>query len=95
MGAVWPEINTYMEHPLIGDLTEFSDDEIRDKLNELYNKHIQAGQMGNRELLDQIQLVIQSYVSESEIRMKKQIEESAKAIEEGSGYDFDGLINIK
>jgi len=85
-----------MVHPLIDNLKEQTDDEIANKLRELYSKLSQAYGMNNRDLIDQVQLCIQSYGAEHDFRTKKQMEKSAEAIaQEGSGYDFDALINIK
>lgn len=85
-----------MVHPLIDNLKEQTDAEIADKLKTLYSKLSQAYGMNNRDLIDQVQLCIQSYGAEHDLRTKKQMEASAKAAaQEGSGYDFDGLINIK
>ena len=82
-------------HPLIDNLKEQTDKEISDKLTLLHGRLSQSMSMGNRELMDQIQLCIQSYNEEHDKRILKQIEEGAKAAaQEGSGYDFDGLINI-
>lgn len=85
-----------MVHPLIGNLKDLSDEEISDKLKMLYNKLSQAYSMNNRGLIDQVQLCVQSYISEHDLRVKRQMEEGAKAsAQEQSGYDFDSLINIK
>lgn len=85
-----------MVHPLISNLKELTDEEISEKLKQLYSKLSQAYGMNSRDLIDQVQLCIQSYTTEHDVRVKKQIEASAKAVaQEGSGYDFDGLINIK
>ena len=85
-----------MVHPLIGNLKDQTDEEIADKLTKLYGKLSQAYGMNNRALIDQVQLCIQSYSTEHDLRVKKQIDDNAKAIaQEGSGYDFDALIHIK
>lgn len=50
-----------MEHPFIFDLSDKSLDEIQTKISELTNKLSFAHRTGNRPLINQIQMAIESY----------------------------------
>jgi hypothetical protein len=53
-----------MFHPLIGDLAEFKDQEIENKLIELNKKFYVAARFGNQDLLTQLSTVITIYREE-------------------------------
>jgi hypothetical protein len=53
-----------MFHPLIGDLAEFKDQEIENKLIELNKKIYVAARFGNQDLLTQLSTVITIYREE-------------------------------
>jgi hypothetical protein len=53
-----------MFHPLIGDLTEFKDQEIENKLIDLNKKFYVAARFGNQDLLTQLSTVITIYREE-------------------------------
>ena len=84
-----------MVHPLINNLENYTDKEISQKLNELHKKLNVAVGMGNRELMDQIQLVIQDFSEEYNKRQEQRMKDALEAqAQEESGWDFDDLINI-
>lgn len=51
-------------HPLAGDLTQLSDDELLKKLNELYDKIKKAYGFRDPTIIQQLQLLLESYKSE-------------------------------
>jgi hypothetical protein len=53
-----------MFHPLVGDLTEFKDQEIENKLIELNKKYYVAARLGSHDLLTQLSTVIIMYREE-------------------------------
>jgi hypothetical protein len=53
-----------MFHPLVGDLTEFKDQEIENKLIELNKKIYVAARLGSQDLLTQLSTVIIIYRDE-------------------------------
>jgi hypothetical protein len=53
-----------MFHPLVGDLTEFKDQEIENKLIELNKKYYVAARLGSQDLLTQLSTVIIMYREE-------------------------------
>jgi hypothetical protein len=53
-----------MFHPLVGDLTEFKDQEIENKLIELNKKIYVAARLGSQDLLTQLSTVIIIYREE-------------------------------
>lgn len=55
-------------HPLAGDLTQLSDEELLKKLNELYDKLKKAYYFPNPAIADQIRLLVDSYRVEQQRR---------------------------
>ena len=50
-----------MEHPLIGDLNEYTSEQLLEKISELNRKLGIAHSMGNAHLCNQIRMAIQSH----------------------------------
>jgi len=50
-----------MEHPLIGDLSSLTEDQVTEKLSELNKKLSIASRMGNGHMCNQIRSAIESY----------------------------------
>jgi hypothetical protein len=75
-----------MFHPLIGDLTEFKDQEIENKLIELNKKFYVAARFGNQDLLTQLSTVITIYREELGKR-------HAQKLKNADG-DLGQLINV-
>jgi hypothetical protein len=53
-----------MLHPLIGDLSEFKDQDIENKLIELNKKYYTAARLGSQDLLTQLSTCITIYREE-------------------------------
>ena len=60
-----------MFHPLAGDLSEFKDSEIEEKLVELNKKYYAAARLGSRDLLTQLSSLITMYREELKFRYAK------------------------
>jgi len=50
-----------MEHPLIGDLSKLTEDQVTEKLTELNKKLSIAARLGNGHMCNQIRSAIESY----------------------------------
>jgi len=76
-----------MFHPLQQDLTNLSDSEVENKLQELSRKYFAAQRMGNRDLLTQVSTFVNIYRNELSRRyMTKNRGELDR--------DLDQLINV-
>jgi len=72
-------------HPLTPDLTKLTDDELYTKRAELQNRLGYAYRIGNAEMVNQINLLIQDYMLESERRNRKMLEDAQKSGRLGDG----------
>jgi hypothetical protein len=79
-------------HPLIGDLTTLTDDEITTKLNLLSKKLNQSYRLGYHDAISQLQLIMQDYNYELQRRNTKRMEEIMERSNKTGG--FDGLIDV-
>jgi hypothetical protein len=75
-----------MFHPLVGDLNEFKDQEIENKLIELNKKYYVAARLGSQDLLTQLSTVITIYREELGKR-------HAQKLKNADG-DLGQLINV-
>ncbi len=75
-----------MFHPLIGDLSEFKDQEIENKLIELNKKYYAAARLGSRDLLTQLSTVITIYREELGKRHAQKLKDADN--------DLGQLINV-
>jgi len=50
-----------MEHPLIKDISDLSETQLSDKINELNNKYMIAQRSGNAHLCNQILMALETY----------------------------------
>ena len=50
-----------MEHPLINDIGELDEQQLMDKITELNGKLTVAMRMGNSNLINQVQMAIETY----------------------------------
>ena len=66
-------------HPLSPDLTKLTDDELYTKRAELQNRLGYAYRISNAEMVNQINLLIQDYMLESERRNKKLLDDAQKS----------------
>jgi hypothetical protein len=87
----WP--NSYQGdcmHPLVSDLSGLSTEELHKKYNELMQKYNQAHRFGPVSVLPQMQMILENYRYEMDVRNRKIMEE----MEEKSDK-FKGIIDIK
>lgn len=77
-----------MFHPFEGDLDQFKDSEIEQKLQEITKKYFIAQRLGNRELLTQLSTFVNIY--REELR-KRHLEKNKGDLDN----DLDQLINVE
>lgn len=65
-------------HPLAGDLTQISDEELLKKLNELYDKIKKAYNFSDPSILQQLYMLLESYKSEQTRRAQAAQEKFAQ-----------------
>lgn len=68
-----------MVHPLTPDLSKLTDEELFTKRNDLTNRLNYAYNIGNADMVNQIQLIIQDYGLEIEARNRKMLEQAQKS----------------
>ncbi len=87
----WPSFyqGVYM-HPLVADLSSLSTEELHKKYNELMQKYNQAHRFGPVGVIPQMQMILENYRQEMDVRNRKILEE----IEEKNDK-FKGIIDIK
>ena len=76
-----------MEHPLIGDLSSLTMDELSTKISDLNRKLSMAMRTGNGHLCDQMRMAIESYQN----KYQEKLQESYKK----SDTDFGDKIKIQ
>jgi hypothetical protein len=76
-------------HPLAPDLTNLTEDELHKKRAELQNRLMFSYRTGNADLVGQIQLLLQDYDVEIQVRNQKMLEQMSKA-----SKNFGNIINI-
>lgn len=59
-------------HPLLGDLTKLSDDELLKKINELYDKLRKSYFFPNSDVSGQLRLILDGYNAEQNRRLLEQ-----------------------
>jgi hypothetical protein len=64
-----------MGHPLSPNLTNLSTDALTDKYNDLMRRYNTAWASGNYEIIRQIQLILEDYNAEMEVRRQKSLQE--------------------
>jgi hypothetical protein len=77
-------------HPLVADLSGLSTEDLHKKYNELMQKYNQAHRFGPTSILPQLQMILENYRYEMDIRNRKIMAE----MEEKSDK-FKGIIDIK
>jgi hypothetical protein len=77
-------------HPLIPDLTDVSTEELHKKYNELLQKLNQAYRFGPSGIIPQMQMIIENYRHEMDVRNRKLMEEM-----EAKNDKFKGIIDIQ
>jgi hypothetical protein len=76
-----------MEHPLIGDISHLSIEDLSSKITELHKKLGIAQRIGNGHVGHQIRMALESYQNQYQQRLKEQAA--------ASGKNFDSVINIE
>ncbi len=77
-------------HPLIPDLSNLSTEELHKKYNELTQKLNQAYRFGPTSAIPQMQMIIENYRYEMDVRNRKLMEEM-----EAKNNNFKGIIDIQ
>lgn len=73
-----------MEHPLIGDLSNLSAEELNTQITDLYKKLNFAQQTGNGHLCNQLRMALESYNTKYQAKLR----------ETTAGHNFDDKIKI-
>ena len=76
-----------MEHPLIGNLSELTADELSSKITDLYSKLNIATRSGNGHLCNQIRMALESYQSRYQALLAEQ--------QQKANVNFDDKIKIQ
>lgn len=77
-----------MEHPLVSDAKQLSDQELADRISDLTRKISIARRTGNGYLVNQVQMALESYQVEHRTRLD---EEYRRALGDSN---FGNIINI-
>ena len=77
-------------HPLVPDLGNLSTEELHKKYNELTQKLNQAYRFGPSSAIPQMQMILENYRFEMDVRNRKLIEEM-----EAKNDKFKGIIDIQ
>jgi len=77
-------------HPLVPDLSGLSTEELHKKYNELIQKLNQAYKFGPSGAIPQMQMILENYRYEMDVRNRKIMEEM-----EAKNDKFKGIIDIK
>jgi len=72
-----------MEHPLIRNLDDLSNQELLDKISDLHKKLAIAARSGNGHMCDQIRMALESYQNQYNEKTRKD-----------SGTPFDDILEI-
>jgi IS5 family transposase len=85
-------------HPLLGTLTNLSDDELSNKLSELHKRYSQAYRVGPFQALPQLQMLIEDYNAELSRRNAKKMQELEeklnKTLNKQDGKGGKSIIDI-
>ena len=79
-----------MNHPLTGNLRDFSDGDLQKKITELGKRLVFAHQTGNAQMIGQLELLMKDYREESMRRDRERMEK----MQENNGKDWDDLIDV-
>lgn len=79
-----------MEHPLIGDISNKSLEELGAKVGELQKKLSIAQRTGNGHLTNQIRMALETYYNAYQIRLQDSYKK-----ENINNIDFENKINIQ
>jgi hypothetical protein len=76
-----------MEHPLIGDISGLTPEQLLEKINELHRKLGIAQRTGNAHLCNQVRMAIESY--------QNRYQAAQRQAQEQNPVNFNGIINIE
>ena len=79
-------------HPLVGKLSELSDDELFIKLNDLNSRLAKAYRFGYSDAVSQLLMILEEYQWEFRRRQEKAMQELEEAAKKNG--DFKDFINI-
>jgi hypothetical protein len=77
-------------HPLTENLAQMTTDELTKKQSDLLNKITMAYRWGKPEMVQQLQMILDDYQQEINVRNQKQLEEMQK-----NSKGFKNIIDIK
>ena len=87
----WPSFKIGdLMHPLVPDLSDLSTEELHKKYNELMQKYNQAHRFGPTSVLQQMQMILENYRYEMDVRNRKIMQEM-----EEKNNKFKGIIDIQ
>jgi hypothetical protein len=78
-----------MEHPLIGNIDHYTEDELTSKISELHGKLSIATRSGNAHMCNQIRMAIETYRN----KYQEKLQDTYK--KEMGDTNFNNKINIK
>jgi hypothetical protein len=79
-----------MGHPLTPDLSKLTLDELNSKYGDLLKRTTYAYNIGNPDMVQQLQMLMEDYRNEIDIRNRKQLEEMEK-----NSKNFKNIIDIQ
>ncbi len=77
-----------MEHPLVSDAKQLSDQALADRISDLVKKISMARRTGNGYLVNQVQMALESYQAEYRVRLDEQFRRAQ------GEHNFGNIINI-
>jgi 2-oxo-4-hydroxy-4-carboxy--5-ureidoimidazoline (OHCU) decarboxylase len=77
-------------HPLVGGLSDLSNEELHKKFSELQTKYNQAFRFGPTSVIPQMQMILENYREEIDKRNRKMTEEMDKKSDK-----YKGVIDIQ
>ncbi len=78
-----------MEHPLINNAEDLTNQELQDRVTDLTRKMTIAHRMGNAQLVGQIQMALETF--QTKLRERQQAEYERQL---GKGKDFGDRIDV-
>jgi hypothetical protein len=78
-----------MEHPLIGDISQLSLEDLSTKLAELNRKLTIAQRTGNAHVCNQLRMAIESFQTRYQVKLKETQKNGSAEV------NFDHMINIE
>ena len=79
-----------MEHPLIGNISGLTLEELSNKVSELQKKLSIVQRSGNGHLANQVRMALESYYNVYQVRLQESYQK-----DQPSNVNFDNKINIQ